>query len=91
MRHSPNRDDFDLTLAHRLQGGLNGLHSLLVGPVRRVAGEYARPLLDIDTVQRMREEISVHGDHCIDLNMAEIIDLLNDASALAKGLPFDLS
>jgi hypothetical protein len=35
----PNRDDFDLTLAHRLQGGLNGLRSLLVGPVRRVAGE----------------------------------------------------
>ena len=72
MRHSPNRDDFDLTLAHRLQGGLNGLHSLLVGPVRCVAGESARPLLEIDTVQRVREEISVHVDHCIDLNMAEI-------------------
>ena len=39
VRHSPNRT-IPISLSRtRLQGGLNGLHSLLVGPVRRVAGE----------------------------------------------------
>src|SRR5687768_9115655 len=52
VRHSPNRYDFYTTLAHGFQGGLQGLHSLLVGPVRRIAGEETGPLLDKDTVQR---------------------------------------